>query len=303
MGGGRASVCRHDDARGVGRSPTRGGGARASGTGAMQRHARMPSMPIAPPTARRPAPGTAAPFAPRPTRRSRVVRLSLVVALHLLAYALVQRHYAPKPRTPPVPHHATVRVVLLPLPAPTGTVQSPPASVVPTPTPTAEPLPTPLPLPPREPPAAKATGRGDRPPVAVPLPPARGGRPITAAPSAAGARATAEPAAPPPASADDRTAAAPPDDAASRPPAPPSLLDTEASRRAIRASARTPSAHGALAAARSEAALPSAEQRLGAAIRSAGKGDCAEGEFAGAGMGLLSVPFLGLAVARGDCAQ
>lgn len=83
----------------------------------------------------------------------------------------------------------------------------------------------------------------------------------------------------------------------------PALLDTDASRRAIRASARTPSL-SALAAAASEEPRPaSAQERLGGAVKSAGKGDCLKGEYAGAGMGILSLPFIAVAAARGACAQ
>ena len=83
----------------------------------------------------------------------------------------------------------------------------------------------------------------------------------------------------------------------------PALLDTEASRRAIRTSARTPSL-SALAAAASEEPRPvSTQERLGDGVKAAGKGDCLNGEYAGAGMGILSLPFIALAAARGACAQ
>ena len=90
---------------------------------------------------------------------------------------------------------------------------------------------------------------------------------------------------------------------ASSPQALPSLLDTEASRRAIRASARAPSLGEQLGRARDEPGRADAQQVLGSAVRAAGKGDCAKGDFAGAGMGLLSLPFLAAAVARGECAK
>ena len=90
--------------------------------------------------------------------------------------------------------------------------------------------------------------------------------------------------------------------AASQPP--PSLMNTEATRRAIRASARAPSLTDEVARATGESPRPAnAEERLGSAVRSAGKGDCAKGDYAGAGMGLLSLPFLAAAMARGACAQ
>ena len=83
----------------------------------------------------------------------------------------------------------------------------------------------------------------------------------------------------------------------------PSLLDTEATRRAIRASARTPSLTEQLARAREEPHRAGTQERLGEAVKSSGKGDCLKGEYAGAGMGLLSLPFLAAASLRGDCAQ
>ena len=83
----------------------------------------------------------------------------------------------------------------------------------------------------------------------------------------------------------------------------PSLLDTEATRRAIRASARAPSLTEQLARAREEPHRAGTQERLGEAVKSSGKGDCLKGEYAGAGMGLLSLPFLAAASLRGDCAQ
>ena len=45
----------------------------------------------------------------------------------------------------------------------------------------------------------------------------------------------------------------------------------------------------------------SSTERLGRQIQSAADGDCLKGEFAGAGMGLLSLPFWAIAEARGKC--
>ena len=90
---------------------------------------------------------------------------------------------------------------------------------------------------------------------------------------------------------------------ASAPPALPSLLDTEATRRAIRASAREPSLIGQVARAGTEPRPPGAQERLGNDMKAAGTGDCLKGDYPGAGMGLLSLPFLAVAAARGTCAQ
>ena len=79
------------------------------------------------------------------------------------------------------------------------------------------------------------------------------------------------------------------------------ILDTAASRRAIRASARAPSVTADIARTAGTAPAADASERMGSAIKSAGKGDCAKGDYPGAGMGLLSLPFLAAAVARGDC--
>jgi hypothetical protein len=54
----------------------------------------------------------------------------------------------------------------------------------------------------------------------------------------------------------------------------PLLFDTEATRRAIRESARAPSLAGHAAAASVEPARTSAQERLGNDVKSAGKGDC-----------------------------
>ena len=100
-----------------------------------------------------------------------------------------------------------------------------------------------------------------------------------------------------------REAAIRPEPAASAESLAPSLLDTEATRRAIRASARTASLGDQLAQAREEPERPGAQARLANGVKAAGQGDCLKGEFAGAGMGLLSLPFLAIATAQGDCAK
>jgi hypothetical protein len=82
----------------------------------------------------------------------------------------------------------------------------------------------------------------------------------------------------------------------------PRLLDTEATRQAIRDAARQPLLSER--AARAMDLEPTTDaQRLSAAAAAAAQGDCVKGEFAGGGMGVLSLPFLALAVARGACAK
>lgn len=76
----------------------------------------------------------------------------------------------------------------------------------------------------------------------------------------------------------------------------PSLLDSEATRRAVRQAALS-----APEAAQAKSLPETTQQRLGQDIAKSADGDCLKGEFAGAGMGLLSAPFWLLAEARGKC--
>jgi hypothetical protein len=80
------------------------------------------------------------------------------------------------------------------------------------------------------------------------------------------------------------------------------LLSTEATRLAIRQATRQPLLSERVAQATGIQATTSAE-RLAAAAGGAAKGDCLKGEFAGGGMGLLSLPFLAVAAATGQCAK
>ncbi len=143
-------------------------------------------------------------------------------------------------------------------------------------------------------------------------PPRRATEPPPNPPAAAVARSRAQPAALAP----SRTAqpalsridpapelASHAEPAASAPLAIRSLMDTEATRRAIRDSARQPVHIGHVAGAGDEPRRASTQERLGADVKAAGKGDCIKGEYLGAGAGLLSVPFLALAAARGACAR
>lgn len=80
---------------------------------------------------------------------------------------------------------------------------------------------------------------------------------------------------------------------------PPSPLDGDATRRAIRASAHDPGL--AARAGRIGTPRPSPDERLGAAVQQGAKGDCLKGEYLGGGMGLLSLPFLAAAALRDQC--
>jgi len=72
------------------------------------------------------------------------------------------------------------------------------------------------------------------------------------------------------------------------------LLETDATRRAIREAARRRPI-GELARAQG------AQERLGHAITQSARGDCLQGEYAGGGMGLLSLPFWIAAELRDKC--
>lgn len=81
----------------------------------------------------------------------------------------------------------------------------------------------------------------------------------------------------------------------------PLLLHTEATRRAVREAARNPPL-----AVVAQSGLPQREtrdQRLARTMSEAGRGDCGKGEYAGGGMGLLSLPFWIAAEVRGQCAK
>lgn len=140
-------------------------------------------------------------------------------------------------------------------------------------------LPLPLPVPavrePRAPRPAAAPSRAESPAA----------RPSTtpAAPTAQAAPVLAEatpPQAEPPASAPL-----------------PRLLDSEATRRALRQSAlETPTGPP-------QALAENSQQRLERGMKGSAHGDCLKSEFLGGGMGLLSAPFWLLAEARGKCSR
>jgi len=77
----------------------------------------------------------------------------------------------------------------------------------------------------------------------------------------------------------------------------PRLLDSEATRRAVRQAARE-APPGPL-----QAQAENSQQRLERGMKGSAHGDCLKGEFMGGGMGLLSAPFWLLAEARGKCGR
>jgi hypothetical protein len=79
------------------------------------------------------------------------------------------------------------------------------------------------------------------------------------------------------------------------------LLETDASRRAIREAARQRSTAELGALATDEKAPVSEPDRLGQEIARGARGDCLKGEYAGSGMGLLSLPFWLIAELREKC--
>jgi len=97
-------------------------------------------------------------------------------------------------------------------------------------------------------------------------------------------------------------AAAPPGPASAAASAPAGeLLDTEATRRAIREAARQHSTAEMGAMATDAKAPLSAQERMGQEIARGARGDCLKGEYAGSGMGLLSLPFWLIAEMRDKC--
>ncbi|MCX2861057.1 hypothetical protein OOZ63_04305 [Paucibacter sp. PLA-PC-4] len=135
-------------------------------------------------------------------------------------------------------------------------------------------------------------------PAARPQPPAVAPRPISITQPRAAARAMPDTisAQPPAVNIPPEALAASP---SATPPASaplPSLLDSEATRRAVRQAALS-----APEAAQAKSLPETTQQRLGHDIARSADGDCLKGEFAGGGMGLLSAPFWLLAEARGKC--
>jgi len=79
------------------------------------------------------------------------------------------------------------------------------------------------------------------------------------------------------------------------------LLDTEASRRVIREAGQQRSTGEQGALATGEKAPVSEQDKMGQEIARGARGDCLKGEYAGSGMGLLSLPFWLMAELREKC--
>jgi hypothetical protein len=95
----------------------------------------------------------------------------------------------------------------------------------------------------------------------------------------------------------------PPASAATEAPAPPGrLLDSAASRSALRELGRQTLLHERVSQA-GDTAIARTDQGLGQGVAKAAHGDCLKGEFAGGGAGLLSLPLLAYAAAAGRCSR
>jgi hypothetical protein len=201
-----------------------------------------------------------------PRRRPRLPLALAVLAFHglvLLAFLQWARHAPPAQRA--VPRMRLTVVNLAPLP------QAVPAPISPQ-------VP---PSPPAPQPAHASVMRSTTPRIGT-------GRPA--------------PAQAPPQTIETAAAASAPAPAASAVAEQPSLLDTDATRRAIRVAAHQRGL-GTQSSDQIGARAPTAAQALPGAIQKAGKGDCLKGNYPGGGMGLLSIPFFIAAEASGNCPQ
>jgi hypothetical protein len=115
-------------------------------------------------------------------------------------------------------------------------------------------------------------------------------------------RDTNPPPAPPITAAEMPASLALPSPTASAPPTE-RLIDSAATRAALRQYARDPTSQERHLAAQGQEMGVSASEKLGRQVQQAGYGDCAKGQYAGGGMGLLSAPFYLLAEASGKCAK
>lgn len=189
----------------------------------------------------------------------------LVITLHLLLLGALQWNLGRIPK-PPHPEGRRVTVRLFPLPAPLPIFHGPADR-------------------PRRPAATGATPARIR--LPAPLPPTPPGDPSPSTTAAADV---------------PRSLALPSSPAASAAPRE-RLIDSAATRASLRQAAREPlNAERHLAAQGQESGV-SASEKLGRQMQQAGYGDCGKGQYAGAGMGLLSVPFYLVAEASGKCAK
>lgn len=95
--------------------------------------------------------------------------------------------------------------------------------------------------------------------------------------------------------------AAPVPDLAAEPRTAGQLLNSDATRRALREATRGPLLSERFAAASDEPERPTAQQRFGREVARSAYGNCLQGEFPGAGAGLLSLPMFLIAEASGKC--
>lgn len=79
------------------------------------------------------------------------------------------------------------------------------------------------------------------------------------------------------------------------------LLQTDATRQAIRLATRSPLLSERAASATDAPARETAQQRFGREVARTAHGNCLKGEFPGAGAGLLSLPMFLIAEASGRC--
>lgn len=207
-------------------------------------------------------------------RARRLPILLLVLLLHALLLGLLLRSRADTRQAPRAPAELGVLLRLLPLPvlqrpgpgSPPAKHAGPPARRADTPNKSSAPT------------AAPTASQRPRPTAEDGLP----------------TRAEAQPAA-------NASPDTPPTEITTAPASGASLLDSEGTRRAIRQASREPLLAERAASATDEPGRRNSQQRLAQGIAAGANGDCLKGEFAGGGMGLLSLPFWALAEARGKC--
>lgn len=119
--------------------------------------------------------------------------------------------------------------------------------------------------------------------------------PFTTLPAVPAGEPAAVPGSPP------MTAQPSPDATAPPAPAPGSLLNTEATRRAIHLATRAPLLSERAASASEAPDRENTQQRFGREVARTAYGNCLKGEFPGAGGGLLSLPMFLIAEASGRC--